>query len=129
MSEELRYDLHSEWSGELSLTLKPGMGWAIYTDHGPTGICGQSMSITCPHSVFRVWPDEESMRADLDKSFRKGSKANLQFGVIGQWSSGRGAVVVSAALPRRCEHGVADGDWCEPCNKAYKDAAKDQANQ
>lgn len=21
-----------------------------------------------------------------------------------------------------CEHGVADGDWCEPCNKAMKTA-------
>jgi len=22
----------------------------------------------------------------------------------------------------RCEHGVTVGDWCEPCNKAYKEA-------
>jgi len=21
-----------------------------------------------------------------------------------------------------CEHGVTEGDWCEPCNHAYKDA-------
>jgi hypothetical protein len=26
-------------------------------------------------------------------------------------------------LPDHCEHGVADGDWCEPCNRAYKEAA------
>ncbi len=23
-----------------------------------------------------------------------------------------------------CEHGVPAGDWCEPCNLAYKEAAK-----
>jgi hypothetical protein len=27
--------------------------------------------------------------------------------------------------PGYCEHGVLDGDWCEPCNKAYKEAAKE----
>ena len=29
--------------------------------------------------------------------------------------------------PDKCEHGVAEGDWCEPCNKAYKEAADDAA--
>ena len=29
--------------------------------------------------------------------------------------------------PGKCEHGVAEGDWCEPCNKAYKDAADEAA--
>lgn len=24
-----------------------------------------------------------------------------------------------------CEHGVADGDWCEPCAKEYKRAARE----
>lgn len=27
-----------------------------------------------------------------------------------------------------CEHGVKDGDYCEPCNRAYKDAAADPNN-
>lgn len=27
---------------------------------------------------------------------------------------------IEAEAGIRCEHGVADGDWCEPCNKAYK---------
>lgn len=26
--------------------------------------------------------------------------------------------------PGYCEHGVAEGDWCEPCNRAYKEATK-----
>lgn len=25
----------------------------------------------------------------------------------------------------RCEHGVKEGDWCHPCNKAMKDAIRD----
>lgn len=29
--------------------------------------------------------------------------------------------------PGKCEHGVAEGDWCEPCNKAYKEAAIEAA--
>lgn len=29
--------------------------------------------------------------------------------------------------PGKCEHGVAEGDWCEPCNKAYKEAADEAA--
>jgi hypothetical protein len=28
--------------------------------------------------------------------------------------------------PVACEHGVPDGDWCEPCNQAYKAAALEQ---
>lgn len=27
--------------------------------------------------------------------------------------------------PDRCEHGVSDGDWCEPCNRESK-AAREQ---
>lgn len=25
----------------------------------------------------------------------------------------------------KCEHGIAEGDWCEPCNKEYKRAARE----
>jgi hypothetical protein len=25
--------------------------------------------------------------------------------------------------PDKCEHGVPDGEWCEPCNRDYKEAA------
>ena len=24
-----------------------------------------------------------------------------------------------------CEHGILEGDWCEKCNRAYKEAAKE----
>lgn len=26
--------------------------------------------------------------------------------------------------PPRCEHGIVEGDWCEPCNKASHEARK-----
>lgn len=28
-----------------------------------------------------------------------------------------------------CEHGVRDGDWCDPCNAEYKRAAKEQGHE
>ena len=88
-----RLDLSEPDGGELEIKLKPGMAWAIYTDHGPTGIVGQCMSITCPHCSFVVWPDEASMRESLSKQFfRKGSRPNLQYGVIGEF--GHGTVTV-----------------------------------
>jgi len=27
-----------------------------------------------------------------------------------------------------CEHGIADGDWCEDCNREYKEARHDPDN-
>ena len=27
------------------------------------------------------------------------------------------------APPEHCEHGIQDGEWCEPCNREYKLAA------
>jgi hypothetical protein len=29
--------------------------------------------------------------------------------------------------PWKCEHGVSDGDWCEPCNREYKRAEEESA--
>ncbi len=31
-----------------------------------------------------------------------------------------------ANAPEICEHGIPDGDWCEPCNKEMKDARREQ---
>ena len=31
--------------------------------------------------------------------------------------------------PGFCEHGVRDGDWCEECNKAYKEARREEETQ
>jgi hypothetical protein len=34
------------------------------------------------------------------------------------------AEIERAAASAGCEHGVPDGEWCEPCNWAYKQARK-----
>ncbi len=88
-----RYDLKQPYGTKLNLELKPGMGWAIYTDTGPNGPCGQSMSVTCPHAIFATWPDEESMKKDINSKFRNGKNTNIQYGVIGEWSTGNCAVI------------------------------------
>lgn len=28
----------------------------------------------------------------------------------------------------KCEHGVIDGDWCEPCNREYKRARRESGD-
>jgi hypothetical protein len=33
--------------------------------------------------------------------------------------------VFSADGREVCEHGIREGDWCEPCNKEYKRAARE----
>lgn len=73
------------------IEIKPGMGFLIITDKGPTGICGQSMDITCPHCRILIWPDEQSMRdavADKGTKYRSGSQHNFFMGVFGEWSTG-----------------------------------------
>lgn len=42
----------------------------------------------------------------------------------------RSLTFIVAQLPHSdiCEHGVNDGDWCEPCNRAYKEAQVDPDN-
>lgn len=31
---------------------------------------------------------------------------------------------IEEAVKPRCEHGIPEGEWCDPCNKEYKRAAK-----
>ena len=31
-------------------------------------------------------------------------------------------------VPEKCEHGIKDGDWCDPCSRAYRAAASDPDN-
>lgn len=95
MEKPRYYSLNEPYREPLQLTLKPGMAWAMYMDHGPLGPCGQSMSVTCPHCVFAIWPSEPEMRRSMEAGvFRKGSKSNMQYGVIGEYSTGQGSIVI-----------------------------------
>jgi len=35
------------------------------------------------------------------------------------------AVIATNKRRPQCEHGVIEGDWCDPCNKEYKRAARE----
>jgi len=87
MKQQALDDFHGE---PVSITFKPGMAWALYSDEGPTGPCGQSMRITCPHSVLIVWDSEDAMREALREQSvgRKGAKQRLQWGVVGDYTAG-----------------------------------------
>jgi len=64
-------------------SLKPGNGWILVTDDGPTGICGQSMETTSPHSVLMLFENEEKMREHLkNKVYRNGSNERVVSGVV-----------------------------------------------
>lgn len=70
------------------IDLVPGTAWAIYSDNGPQGPCGQCMRITCPHAIFMTWPTEDAMREEL-KSFEfRNKKHTLMMGVVGEWTAG-----------------------------------------
>lgn len=81
------YDLDRTYGKEVNLCLKPGMGWILYTDNGPGGPCGQTMRVTCPHSVLHVFPDEDSMRAYAEEGVGRNRKGRVEYGVVDEWSS------------------------------------------
>lgn len=88
----------SEPLGENSIVITDGMAWILYTDQGPAGICGQSMSITRPHTVLRLWSSEDAMQKELNgremmSLFRRGVKQTINYGVVGQFSTSNAKIV------------------------------------
>ena len=80
--------------GQMDITLKPGMGWAIYSDRGPSGVCGQACSITMPWCSIMFFSDEDTMHEYLKtKPHRNGVKQVLLYGVIGEYGIGNCTVV------------------------------------
>ena len=73
-----------------TLELREGMAWLLYTDQGPSGPCGQSMRITCPHAILHVWPSEQAMQdwLEVNKAGRTGQRAAIRLGVVGSYSGG-----------------------------------------
>lgn len=41
----------------------------------------------------------------------------------------KAAALAEEIAPFGCEHGIAEGDYCEPCNAAYKAAEMDPDNK
>lgn len=67
------------------LELKPGTAFALYVDQGPSGPCGQSMDTTCPWAQLHLFDTYEELKEA--KIGRKGVKAHVIFGIVGEWSS------------------------------------------
>ena len=81
-------DLDRVYGEGITIELKPGMAWALYSDNGPGGPCGQSCRTTCPHSVLAIWPDEDAMRATLANGIGRNKKARVMTGVVDEYTSG-----------------------------------------
>ena len=71
--------------------LTNGMVVVLYTDQGPTGICGQAMSITCPHGHLVIFPNWELARNFLNNkgSFRNGKREDIRWFEIGEQGTGQ----------------------------------------
>lgn len=80
----------------VTLNLSPGSILVICTDDGPSGICGQSMSVTCPHTVLHWFPTDEDyhrVASRLDRLSRRGKNAKTRVVKIGGWSSDQFSLV------------------------------------
>ena len=81
-------DVDQTYGHGVTIDLKPGMAWALYFDDGPSGTCAQSMRVTCPHSVFHVWPNEDAMRdAVSNVHLGRNKTARIFYGVVDEWTS------------------------------------------
>ena len=79
----------------VTLDLPPGSVLVVYTDDGPSGICGQSMNVTCPHTVLHWFPTEEDYQTanHFNRLGRRGKNARIRAVKIGDWSSGQFSLV------------------------------------
>ena len=91
----------------LSVEFKPGMAWALYSDEGPTGFCGQDMRMTCPHALLIVWDSDSAMREACRENAvgRNGSRKRLMWGVVGEYTAGGVFTVVDKRLDTPIESG------------------------
>lgn len=72
--------------GPIDVT-KPGTAIFIYTDKGPKGPCGQSVSMTCNHTSVHIFRDEDTMRewvSEHRKALSSGKQAEVRFVVVGE---------------------------------------------
>ena len=80
-------DVDLTYGQGVEIKLKPGMAWAIYSDDGPGGPCGQGGRTTCPHTVLMTWPNEEAMRKAREGGIGRNKKHRLMCGVVDEWTS------------------------------------------
>ena len=89
---------HGHHEASITLpTLRPGMVVAMFMDDGPSGICGQSMSITCPHQAIHIFKDEDQFR-DWHEAHgpRRGLNGKWAYAVVGSHGTGNMSIVLHA---------------------------------
>lgn len=75
--------------------LSPGMCVVVWTDKGPGGPCGQSMSTTCPWGGLAIFPDLETARDEIQaRPPRRGDRFDLRYFVVGDFGDGQFSISV-----------------------------------
>jgi hypothetical protein len=85
----IEIDLINTWCHDVNLKIKPGNVIAVYTDDGPIGICGQSCSITSPHTYIFLFNSEEDFRQSYtnNKIGRNGKNRKIRYTIVGDSGS------------------------------------------
>lgn len=103
----------------------------FYLTDGPMAGAHYNLSRDNPSTTRKpdgLWFDGNDTDGRLVKhQYRESGKIDMQDGEIALQFVYDGAVE-DVTTPGFCEHGVAEGDWCEPCNRAYKDAMGNPEN-
>lgn len=75
--------------------LQPGMVVAVAMDLGPSGVCGQCMSITCPWQYLHLFPSESAYREYVSQKplGRKGQGYREAYAVVGSHGTGHMHIV------------------------------------
>ncbi len=89
---------------EMTITIKPGMGWCLWTDKGPAGPCAQSMDITMPWGGIMFFTDYDTCVEFIkNKKVRRGVQTNLLWGEVGSFGTGNVTLTVVERLPGESE--------------------------
>jgi len=114
-----QFDLTDTWVQDSQITLRKGNCLVVYSDTGPLGPCGQSMSITCPHTYLYWFPDEDTMRRKVSAGTigRKGSRPRIEYAVVGDHGTGQMQLFVYSDEPE-----VKSEERCSECGYTEQDA-------
>lgn len=75
--------LNDTWVKDINLTIKRGNILAIYTDDGPTGMCGQSTYVTSPHTYIFLFNSYDEFKKSYNKIGRSGKRAKIRWVEVG----------------------------------------------
>jgi len=92
--------VHDLWqlNPPMSIPLEAGNVLVFQYDDGPSGICGQSMDVTCPYMVIRWFPNEDAFQAQKQElSQRRGKNHRCHVVAIGEGGTCHAFVEVNSA--------------------------------